>query len=70
MATGTVKFFSDEKGYGFIAPDEGEADVFVHKTALQESGMQSLDKDATVEYELVTDRKNGKLKAENIEVLS
>ena len=70
MSTGTVKFFSDEKGYGFIAPDEGEADVFVHKTALQESGMQSLDKDATVEYELVTDRKNGKLKAENIEVLS
>jgi CspA family cold shock protein len=51
MATGTVKWFNSEKGYGFITPDEGGKDLFVHFSAIQGSGYKSLDEGAKVEYE-------------------
>jgi CspA family cold shock protein len=52
MATGTVKWFSDDKGYGFITPDDGEKDVFVHHTAIAGSGFKSLVEGTKVEYEV------------------
>src|SRR5688500_8914367 len=52
MATGTVKWFSDDKGYGFITPDDGEKDVFVHHTAIAGSGFKSLAEGTKVEYEV------------------
>ncbi len=56
MATGTVKWFNAEKGFGFIAPDEGGKDVFVHITALREAGLESLQDDQKVSYELQAGR--------------
>lgn len=53
MATGTVKFFSDRKGYGFITPSEGGKDVFVHHTAIEMDGYRSLKEGALVEYEVI-----------------
>jgi CspA family cold shock protein len=52
MATGTVKWFSDDKGYGFITPDDGEKDVFVHHTAIAGSGFKSLVEGTKVKYEV------------------
>jgi cold shock protein len=66
MPVGTVKFFNTEKGYGFIAPDEGGGDAFVHISAVERAGMGSLDKDQRVRYELETD-KRGKTSAVNLE---
>lgn len=63
--TGTVKFFNTEKGYGFIQPDDGSSDSFVHITAVQAAGMHSLDKDQRVNYELERGR-NGKESAVNL----
>ena len=51
MATGTVKWFSDDKGYGFITPDDGDKDLFVHHTAIVGSGFKSLAEGAKVEFE-------------------
>jgi len=51
MATGTVKWFSDEKGFGFITPDEGGSDLFVHHTGIDAQGFKTLQPDAKVEYE-------------------
>lgn len=67
MATGIVKFFNGDKGFGFITPDAGGADVFVHISALQ--GGTSLRDGEKVSYELGQDRKTGKSKAENVRVL-
>ncbi|KQV16321.1 cold-shock protein [Rhizobium sp. Root1203] len=67
MATGTVKFFNDDKGFGFITPENGGADVFVHVSALQ--GASSLRDGQRVSYDLGQDRKTGKSKAENVSVL-
>ncbi|APG95496.1 cold-shock protein [Sinorhizobium americanum] len=64
MATGTVKFFNQDKGFGFITPDNGGADVFVHVSAVQ--GSQPLRDGQKVSYELGQDRKTGKSKAENV----
>ena len=51
MATGTVKWFNDEKGFGFITPDSGERDLFVHFSGIEGSGFKSLPEDSKVEYE-------------------
>jgi CspA family cold shock protein len=64
MATGTVKFFNTTKGYGFIQPDDGGKDVFVHITAVQAAGMDGLREGQKVSYELVTER--GKTAAGNL----
>jgi CspA family cold shock protein len=52
MATGTVKWFNSDKGYGFIAPDDGSADVFAHHSAIQGSGYRNLEENQKVEYEV------------------
>ena len=64
MPKGKVKWFNPTKGYGFITPEEGDKDVFVHITAVRDSGMENLDEDQDVEYELV--EKDGKTSAENL----
>ena len=64
MATGTVKFFNTQKGYGFIQPDDGSKDVFVHITAVERAGMRSLNEGQKVSYEIVTER--GKQAAGNL----
>ena len=68
MPIGTVKWFNGQKGYGFIAPEEGGDDAFVHITALQASGIASLDEGQKVEYELVRGR-NGKMAAQNLRLV-
>jgi len=65
-ATGTVKWFNTKKGFGFIAPDEGDKDVFVHITALQEAGLSQLDDGQKVTYEIAVSR--GKEAAVNIQL--
>lgn len=66
MITGSVKFFNADKGYGFIAPEDGGADAFVHISAVERAGMRTLDKDQRVSYELETDRR-GKTSAVNLQ---
>jgi cold shock protein len=66
MSTGTVKWYNDQKGYGFIAPDEGGKDVFVHATALERAGIQSLRDGQKVSYEIETDQRSGKQSAGNL----
>ena len=63
--TGTVKFFNTDKGYGFIQPDDGSPDSFVHITAVQAAGMTTLDKEQRLSYEVETGR-NGKESAVNL----
>ncbi|WP_068071792.1 cold-shock protein [Novosphingobium lentum] len=65
MTIGTVKFFNIDKGYGFIAPDGGGEDSFVHITAVQAAGMETLNKEQRVSYEVETGR-NGKRSAVNL----
>lgn len=66
MPIGTVKFFNDQKGYGFIAPEEGGNDAFVHITAVERAGMRTLQQDQRVSYELEPDRR-GKMSAVNLQ---
>ncbi|MCB8839924.1 cold-shock protein [Aurantimonas sp. VKM B-3413] len=66
MTTGTVKFFNMQKGFGFIAPDDGGTDAFVHISAVERSGLSGLQDGQKVSYELVSDRKSGKMAAENL----
>lgn len=66
MPVGTVKFFNVDKGYGFIAPEDGSGDAFVHITAVERAGMRTLDKDQRISYELETDRR-GKTAAVNLQ---
>jgi CspA family cold shock protein len=69
MATGTVKWFNSAKGYGFIEPEDGSKDAFVHISAVEQAGLTTLNEGQKVEYELVPGR-DGKSAAENIEVLN
>ena len=66
MPVGTVKFFNSEKGYGFIQPDDGGNDSFVHISAVERAGMGTLNKDQRVKYELETDNR-GKTSAVDLE---
>jgi cold shock protein len=66
MITGTVKFFNETKGFGFIAPETGGDDAFVHISAVERAGMSTLQKDQRVSYELETDRR-GKTSAVNLQ---
>ena len=69
MATGKVKWFNDQKGYGFIAPDNGGKDVFVHISAVERAGLRSLAENQAVSFEVTTDRKSGKDSADQLKAL-
>ena len=66
MATGTVKWFNAQKGYGFIQPDDGSKDVFVHISAVERAGMSTLNEGQKVSYELERDQRSGKASAANL----
>jgi CspA family cold shock protein len=66
MNSGTVKFFNTTKGFGFIQPDNGSTDVFVHISAVQRAGMQNLVEGQKVSFDVVMDNRSGKSSAENI----
>jgi len=66
MTTGTVKWFNSQKGFGFIQPDEGSQDVFVHISAVERAGMNTLNEGQKVSFEIVADRRSGKPAAEDL----
>ncbi|TBW39810.1 cold-shock protein [Siculibacillus lacustris] len=70
MTKGTVKWFNAQKGFGFIAPDDGGNDAFVHISAVERSGITELREGQKVGFELVSDRKTGKMSAERLEILA
>ena len=67
MQTGTVKWYNEQKGYGFIQPDTGGKDVFVHATALERAGMRGLVEGQKVTFEIEIDRRTGKQAAGNLQ---
>ena len=67
MQTGTVKFYNVAKGFGFIQPDDGSKDVFVHATALERAGMRGLVEGQKIGFEVETDRRSGKPAATNLQ---
>lgn len=67
MAVGTVKWFNETKGYGFIQPDNGGADVFVHISAVERAGLRNLIEGQKVNYEMETDKRSGKQSAGNLQ---
>ena len=70
MTKGTVKFFNDQKGFGFIQPDDGGKDVFVHISAVERAGMRVLNEGQKIAFDVVADRKNpGKSSAENLQAV-
>jgi CspA family cold shock protein len=69
MSTGTVKWFNAQKGYGFIQPDDGGNDVFVHVSAVERAGIRNLAEGQKISYEVKQNPKNGKSSAENLAVL-
>lgn len=69
MATGTVKWFNADKGYGFIAPDQGSTDVFVHVSAVQRAGLNTLNEGQKVSFDVTQDRRTGKSSADNLQAL-
>jgi CspA family cold shock protein len=69
MATGTVKWYNTTKGYGFIQPDDGGKDAFVHATAVEGSGLKSLDEGQRVEFDLQADKRSGKEAAVNLKAI-
>ncbi|MDQ2080879.1 cold-shock protein [Xanthobacteraceae bacterium Astr-EGSB] len=66
MSTGTVKWFNNQKGFGFIQPEGGGADVFVHISAVERAGMGTLQEGQKLSFEVVTDRRSGKSSADNL----
>jgi cold shock protein len=69
MASGTVKWFNSQKGFGFIQPSDGGQDVFVHISAVERAGLRGLNEGQKVNYELVADRRTGKSSADKLEAL-
>jgi cold shock protein len=69
MAKGTVKWFNPDKGFGFIQPEDGSSDAFVHISAVERSGLNDLREGQKLEFELMPDRKSGKMSAENLKIL-
>jgi cold shock protein len=69
MTKGIVKWFNATKGFGFIQPDDGSKDAFVHISAVERAGWSSLSEGQKVEFELVTDRRSGKLSADNLKAV-
>lgn len=69
MATGTVKWFNSQKGFGFIQPDEGGADVFVHISAVERAGLPGLNDGQKVSYEITQDRRTGKSSADQLKAI-
>jgi CspA family cold shock protein len=67
MNTGTVKFYNDQKGFGFIQPDNGGKDVFVHATALERAGLRWLREGQKVSFDTAEDRRSGKIAVNNIQ---
>ena len=70
MSTGTIKWFNSQKGYGFIQPDDGGKDVFVHISAVERAGLYDLREGQKISYELVEDRRSGKLAADRLAVVA
>ena len=68
MAVGTVKFFNATKGFGFIAPDDGGKDVFVHISAVEAAGLRGLDENQKISYEIERDKRSGKESAGQLKV--
>ena len=68
MSTGTVKWFNATKGFGFIQPDNGGQDVFVHISAVERAGLTSLNEGQKLSYELVSDSRSGKMSADKLQV--
>jgi CspA family cold shock protein len=68
MTTGTVKFYNDSKGYGFIAPEDGSKDVFVHATALERAGIRGLVEGQKVSFETEQDRRSGKVAVSTLQL--
>ena len=69
MTTGTVKWFNIQKGFGFIAPNDGGKDAFVHISALERAGISDLREGQKLEFELVSDQRSGKMTAESLKIL-
>jgi CspA family cold shock protein len=70
MITGTVKFFNASKGFGFIEPEDGSKDAFVHISAVERAGMSTLNEGQKVKFELVSDARSGKMSADKLELAS
>ena len=68
MASGTVKWFNNDKGFGFIQPEGGGQDAFVHISAVERAGLRTLQEGQKVSYELVQDKRSGKTSADNLQV--
>jgi CspA family cold shock protein len=69
MSNGTVKWFNGQKGFGFIQPDDGGKDVFVHISALERAGMSNLNEGQKISFDVVADRRTGKSSADNLRAL-
>ena len=69
MSTGTVKWFNSQKGFGFIQPDDGGKDVFVHISAVERAGMSNLNEGQKLSYELTQDKRSGKTSADQLRAL-